>query len=162
MVEFTYRGYPTVARFLIHHLSHSMSLLIHRLHFLSGRIRLIGWQISHIKVLQLSIKTALSKSSRTWRTMEQKVSHRLWSRIRIAYLIQWGDGVTDDTATINAAISAGAWCVPGSCAASIITPAVVYFPAGTYLFSSSIIDYYYTQLIGKPNTLPTLKGMANF
>ena len=70
--------------------------------------------------------------------------------------------MTDDTAAINAAISAGARCVLGSCAASTITQAVVYFPAGTYLLSSSIIDYYYTQLIGNPNSLPTLKGMANF
>jgi glucan 1,3-beta-glucosidase len=77
-------------------------------------------------------------------------------------LINPGDGVTDGTATINAAIGAGARCVPGSCAASTITPAVVYFPAGTYLLASSIIDYYYTQLIGNPNSLPTLKELTNF
>ena len=39
---------------------------------------------------------------------------------------------------------------------------MVYFPAGTYLVSSSIIDYYYTQIIGNPNCLPTLKATANF
>jgi glucan 1,3-beta-glucosidase len=39
---------------------------------------------------------------------------------------------------------------------------VVYFPAGTYLISSSIIDYYYTQIIGNPNSLPTLKAASNF
>jgi glucan 1,3-beta-glucosidase len=39
---------------------------------------------------------------------------------------------------------------------------VVYFPAGTYLLSSSIIDQYYTQLIGNPNDLPVLKATANF
>jgi glucan 1,3-beta-glucosidase len=70
--------------------------------------------------------------------------------------------MTDDTAAINAAISAGARCVPGSCAASTITPAIVYFPAGTYRLSSSIIDFYYTQLNCNPNSLPTLKVMANF
>lgn len=70
--------------------------------------------------------------------------------------------MTDDTAAINAAISAGARCVPGSCAASTTTPAIVYFPAGIYLLSSSIIDYYYTQLIGNPSSLPTLKEMASF
>jgi glucan 1,3-beta-glucosidase len=72
-----------------------------------------------------------------------------------------GNGVTDDTAAINAAISAGGRCGQG-CASSSTTPAVVYFPAGTYLISSSIIDYYYTQLIGNPNSPPTLKAKAGF
>lgn len=44
-----------------------------------------------------------------------------------------GDGVTDDTAAINAAITAGNRCGGGSCASSTTTPAVVYFPSGTYL-----------------------------
>lgn len=39
---------------------------------------------------------------------------------------------------------------------------MVYFPAGTYLISESIIDYYYTQIIGNPNSLPILKTNANF
>jgi glucan 1,3-beta-glucosidase len=34
----------------------------------------------------------------------------------------------------------------------------VYFPSGTYLISSSIIDFYYTQLIGNPNCPPVLKA----
>jgi hypothetical protein len=38
----------------------------------------------------------------------------------------------------------------------------VYFPEGTYLISSSIIDYYYTQIIGNPNCLPTLLATSNF
>lgn len=72
-----------------------------------------------------------------------------------------GDGVTDDTAAINAAISDGARCGQG-CGSSTTTPAVVYFPAGTYLISSSIIDLYYTQLIGNPNDVPVLKATAGF
>ncbi|QSZ28880.1 hypothetical protein DSL72_003385 [Monilinia vaccinii-corymbosi] len=72
-----------------------------------------------------------------------------------------GDGVTDDTAAINAAISAGGRCGRG-CASTTTTPAVVYFPSGTYLISSSIIDYYYTQIIGNPNSLPTLKATSDF
>ncbi|KAF7974441.1 hypothetical protein HWV62_12174 [Athelia sp. TMB] len=55
-----------------------------------------------------------------------------------------GDGVTDDTAAIN------------------ITPAVVYFPAGTYIVSSPIIAYYFTQLIGDGRTPPTLRATAGF
>lgn len=73
-----------------------------------------------------------------------------------------GDGVTDDTAAINAAINSGGRCAPGTCASSTLTPAIVYFPAGTYLVSSPIIDYYYTQIIGNPNCMPTIKASADF
>lgn len=73
-----------------------------------------------------------------------------------------GDGITDDTAAINLAISSGDRCAPGSCNSSTTTPAVVYFPAGTYLISDDIIDYYYTSLIGNPNCLPTLKVAASY
>ncbi|KAG9228891.1 glycoside hydrolase family 55 protein [Amylocarpus encephaloides] len=73
-----------------------------------------------------------------------------------------GNGKADDTAAINNAISAGGRCEPGKCNSSTITPAIVYFPPGTYLVSSSIIDYYYTQLIGNPNTMPILKATKEF
>ncbi|EPS33177.1 putative exo-beta-1,3-glucanase [Penicillium oxalicum 114-2] len=73
-----------------------------------------------------------------------------------------GDGVTDDTAAINRAISDGGRFGPGSRVTSTTTPAVVYFPAGTYLISTSIIDYYFTQLIGNPNSLPVLKATPGF
>ncbi|KAJ5128084.1 exo-beta-1-3-glucanase [Penicillium atrosanguineum] len=72
-----------------------------------------------------------------------------------------GNGVTDDTAAINAAISDGGRCGEG-CSSSTTTPAVVYFPAGTYLISSSIIDQYNTILLGNPNSLPTLKASSSF
>lgn len=69
--------------------------------------------------------------------------------------------MTDDTAAINAAINDGNRCGQG-CSSSTTTPAVIYFPSGTYLISSSIIDQYYTQLIGNPNNVPTLKATAGF
>lgn len=72
-----------------------------------------------------------------------------------------GDGVTDDTAAINAAIADGNRCGKG-CASTTETPAVVYFPAGTYSISSSIIDYYYTMIIGDANNPPTIKATAAF
>jgi glucan 1,3-beta-glucosidase len=72
------------------------------------------------------------------------------------------DGVTDDTAAINLAFSNENRCAPGSCASSTTTPATIYFPAGTYLIRSSIINYYYTNLIGNPNCIPTLKATMNF
>lgn len=73
-----------------------------------------------------------------------------------------GDGVTDDTAAINLAISSGGRCAPGTCASSTTTPAIVYFPSGTYLVTGSIIDYYYTQMIGNPNCLPIIKASSSF
>jgi len=50
-----------------------------------------------------------------------------------------GDGVTDDTAAINSAISSGTRCGQG-CDSSTTQPALVYFPPGTYLVSSPIIQ----------------------
>ncbi|KIJ60156.1 glycoside hydrolase family 55 protein [Hydnomerulius pinastri MD-312] len=73
-----------------------------------------------------------------------------------------GDGVTDDTAAINSAMSSGNRCGGGSCASSTLTPAVVYFPQGTYLVSSAINTYYYTQMIGDAKNPPTLLASSNF
>ncbi|KAF9443873.1 glycoside hydrolase family 55 protein [Macrolepiota fuliginosa MF-IS2] len=73
-----------------------------------------------------------------------------------------GDGVTDDTAAINAAIQAGNRCGGGNCGSSTITPAVVFFPKGTYLVSAPIVAYYYTQLIGDARSPPTLLASASF
>lgn len=80
-----------------------------------------------------------------------------------------GDGVTDDTIAINKAISAGNRCAPGllsagSCVSSSTTPALVYFPNGTYLVTNPIIDSYYTQIIGNPiaGCLPTIKAASSF
>lgn len=39
---------------------------------------------------------------------------------------------------------------------------MVYFPAGTYLISSSIVTPYYTKMIGDPTNRPVLKATANF
>lgn len=69
--------------------------------------------------------------------------------------------MTDDTAAINLAISSGGRCGPGSCNSSTTTPALVYFPPGDYLVSSSIKNYYDTQIIGNPNCLPTLLASSN-
>ena len=73
-----------------------------------------------------------------------------------------GDGVTDDAAAINKAISSGGRCGPGTCASSTVTPAVVFFPPGVYMINSSIIDYYYTQIIGNPICMPTIRAFSTF
>ena len=68
-----------------------------------------------------------------------------------------GDGKTDDSAAINKAIQDGARCGPG-CNSSTITPALVFFPSGTYLVKNPIIQWYYTQLIGDASSIPTIKA----
>ncbi|KAK0210244.1 exo-beta-1,3-glucanase [Desarmillaria ectypa] len=73
-----------------------------------------------------------------------------------------GDGKHDDTKAINKAISHGKRCGGGKCKSSTTTRAVVYFPAGTYLVSKSIISYYATQLIGDPKNPPTLLASNSF
>ncbi|CAJ2505526.1 Uu.00g129200.m01.CDS01 [Anthostomella pinea] len=73
-----------------------------------------------------------------------------------------GDGKTDDTAAIQRAISDGNRCAPGACLSSSTTNAVVYFPGGTYLLSSSIVSYYATNLIGNPDNMPVLKATNGF
>lgn len=73
-----------------------------------------------------------------------------------------GDGVTDDTAAINNAISSGNRCGGGNCPSSTITPAVVYFPKGTYLVSAPLNAYYYTQMIGDARSPPTLLASSGF
>ncbi|KAF3930376.1 hypothetical protein AA313_de0203128 [Arthrobotrys entomopaga] len=72
-----------------------------------------------------------------------------------------GDGKTDDTAAINKAISSGNRC-GANCGASSTTPAIVYFPAGTYLISAPLEAYYYTQMIGNAASPPTIKGAKSF
>ncbi|AEO68750.1 5d0c3ecd-ceea-4e39-a382-06f1dec1835c [Thermothielavioides terrestris] len=72
-----------------------------------------------------------------------------------------GDGTTDDTAAINQAISDGNRCGQG-CSSQTTTPALVYFPPGTYVVSKPIVPYYYTQLIGDAIAPPTLKASADF
>ncbi|KAJ6012232.1 hypothetical protein N7522_002587 [Penicillium canescens] len=72
-----------------------------------------------------------------------------------------GDGVTDDTAAINAAISSGSRCGQG-CGSDTTTLALVYFPAGTYMISYPIFDYYYTQIIGDPRNMPVIKATSGF
>ncbi|KAM5453040.1 hypothetical protein McanCB49686_004992 [Microsporum canis] len=72
-----------------------------------------------------------------------------------------GDGVTDDTAAINRAISEGNRCGE-NCGSSTIYPAVVYFPSGTYLVSSPIIQYYNTQFLGEPHDYPTILAASSF
>jgi len=72
-----------------------------------------------------------------------------------------GDGTTDDTVAINNAIADGGRCGKG-CDSSTITPALVYFPAGTYLVTKPVVAMYYSQLVGDPLNMPTIKGAPSF
>ncbi|KAI0434204.1 putative exo-beta-1,3-glucanase [Xylaria sp. FL1042] len=73
-----------------------------------------------------------------------------------------GDGSTDDTAAIMSALNDGGnRCLQG-CASTTTTPAVVYFPSGTYIISKALQPPYFTQMIGDPTNRPVLKATANF
>ncbi|EGX44187.1 hypothetical protein AOL_s00210g59 [Orbilia oligospora ATCC 24927] len=72
-----------------------------------------------------------------------------------------GDGITDDTEAINKAISSGNRCGLG-CGSTTVLGAIVYFPSGTYLVSTPIIQLYYTQFIGNYNNRPIIKGSKDF
>ncbi|EEY19831.1 glucan 1,3-beta-glucosidase [Verticillium alfalfae VaMs.102] len=72
-----------------------------------------------------------------------------------------GDGVTDDTAAINKAVSDQNRCGL-DCGSTTTLQAVVYFPPGTYIISGSIIQYYHTQFIGHPTNRPVLKASPAF
>jgi glucan 1,3-beta-glucosidase len=76
-------------------------------------------------------------------------------------LTELGDGITDDTDAINEAMSSGDRCEQG-CFSSTTTPAIIYFPAGSYVISSPIFNYYNTIIVGNPNSLPVLKASASF
>ncbi|KAI4724637.1 pectin lyase-like protein [Aureobasidium sp. EXF-10728] len=72
-----------------------------------------------------------------------------------------GDGITDDTAAINRAITDGDRCGE-ECGSTSALGALVYFPPGEYLITTPIIQYYYTQFVGHPQDPPTIKGSTNF
>ena len=75
-----------------------------------------------------------------------------------------GDGVTDDTAALQNAITAGNSA--GSRAAHVFgttgQPAVVYLPEGVYLISSPLQLYVGTVIMGNPLSPPTIKASAGF
>ncbi|KAF3908275.1 hypothetical protein AA313_de0205493 [Arthrobotrys entomopaga] len=71
------------------------------------------------------------------------------------------DGQTDCTAAINNAMKAGKRCGAG-CNGSTTTQAIVYFPPGKYLISSTIAIYFGTQMIGDAANPPTIIASASF
>ncbi|TVY68952.1 Glucan endo-1,3-beta-glucosidase [Lachnellula suecica] len=76
-----------------------------------------------------------------------------------------GDGTTDDSAAIQKAINTGdssGTRNTGSVFGSTGQPAVVYFPAGTYLVKSPLQNYIGTVLMGDPTNRPTIKAAAGF
>jgi glucan 1,3-beta-glucosidase len=75
-----------------------------------------------------------------------------------------GDGLTDDSAAIQDAIDAGN-SFSGRSSNSLGTtgqPAVVYFPAGTYLLTRPLQLYVGTMVVGNPMHVPTLKATSTF
>lgn len=72
-----------------------------------------------------------------------------------------GDGVTDDTKAIKSAMNNGTRCGE-KCNGSTTKNAIVYFPPGTYLISTTIPMPFGTQVIGDANDRPTLLASQSF
>ncbi|TQV99224.1 LysM domain-containing protein [Cordyceps javanica] len=70
-------------------------------------------------------------------------------------------GTTDASEAINAAISDGKRCGQ-DCGNDFTQGAIIYFPPGTYLVCTPIIQLYYTQFIGDALNPPTIQGCSNF
>jgi glucan 1,3-beta-glucosidase len=75
-----------------------------------------------------------------------------------------GDGTTDDTTAIQLAINTGDSTGTGDTGrfGSTGQPAVVYFPAGTYIVKSTINSAVGTVVMGDPTNRPTIKAAAGF
>lgn len=72
-----------------------------------------------------------------------------------------GNGVTDDTAAIKAAMNDGRRCGE-KCNGSTTKNAIVYFPPGTYLVSSTIPLPFGTQVIGDVLNRPLIIASSSF
>ncbi|KAI0198590.1 pectate lyase superfamily protein-domain-containing protein [Astrocystis sublimbata] len=70
-------------------------------------------------------------------------------------------GATDSTQAIQRAIDDGKRC-GAACNGSTTKNAIVYFPSGRYLVSSSISVYFGTQIVGDANNWPTIVGAPSF
>ncbi|KZP30720.1 glycoside hydrolase family 55 protein [Athelia psychrophila] len=73
-----------------------------------------------------------------------------------------GDGVTDDTAAIQKALTDGDACATPSCSGSTLYPKLVYLPPGKYLVSSTLQISMYTQIVGSPISPPTIIASVLF
>lgn len=67
----------------------------------------------------------------------------------------------DSTQAIQRAIGDGKRC-GAACNGATTKNAIVYFPPGQYLVSSSISVYFGTQMIGDANNWPTIKAAPSF
>ncbi|KAI9739279.1 MAG: hypothetical protein M1834_007492 [Cirrosporium novae-zelandiae] len=147
---------------------------------LTWRLLLLGWSSSSVHgapiagpalsvSASVSVSTSSASSSSYWVANIDRQGTVAFNSNSTDYEIfrnvkdygAVGDGTTDDTTAINLAISSGQRCGL-NCDSTTLTPALVYFPEGTYLVSTPIIQYYYTQLVGDALNPPTLKAAASF
>lgn len=99
-----------------------------------------------------AIATAAGQACNTW---YESTQHGPYFR-NVKDFGAKGDGVTDDTAAILAAMDSGR-----TTNFSTKDPAIVYIPAGTYVVTKSILVYFYTHVVGNFACPPTLLVPAN-
>ncbi|KAI7183784.1 pectin lyase-like protein [Hortaea werneckii] len=106
----------------------------------------------------------------------RNATYKVWRNVKDYGAV--GDGVTDDTVAIQNAVNDGNRCgaytggyegcsTPNyygicGCDSQTTTPAIVYFPAGTYLLTTQVVQLYYTHFVGDANNLPVMKAASNF
>ena len=122
----------------------------------TGLPRFPGLAVLH---LEGTLPTRFSEISETLERKVRDISMSILLSPTLMFIS--GDGQTDDTTAINNAITFGNRCGLG-CDSSTVTPALVYFPPGTYLVSAPLIQYYYTQFVGDAVSIPTLKAAPGF
>ncbi|KAL4941643.1 hypothetical protein BDV06DRAFT_212488 [Aspergillus oleicola] len=114
-------------------------------------------------------------------TLDKRAAGTFWMKdIQRQGTVPWGDdpqykvfrnvvddyhadptGASDSTAAIQAAINDGNRC-GARCNGSTRKNAIVYFPPGTYLVSSTIEVLFATQIIGDANDWPTIRAAGSF
>eukprot|EP01050_Picozoa_sp_SAG11_P028159 SAG11_NODE_7421_length_1147_cov_0.992366_1_plen_282_part_10 len=112
----------------------------------------------------------------TWYERTSHGSTGVWRSVRDPRFGAKGDGVTDDTAAIQAALDfrkddetlllspQQTWgqvylagnCSYGECRLLEKAPSIVYLPPGQYLISDTLVLLFYTQLVGNFKCPPTI------
>ena len=103
--------------------------------------------------LVTSVATAAAACPTAW--WYDGVTAHGWSYRNASLYGAKGDGLTDDTAALRAAIDDARGGEPGSNADK--SAAAVYLPPGTYIVSDTLVLWKWTKLFGHPYCRPTLR-----
>ncbi|KAI0912764.1 pectate lyase superfamily protein-domain-containing protein [Ustulina deusta] len=112
---------------------------------------------------ELGVDPVSNSTFRTPTSIEKRAGTFWMESIAHKGTVAWGNDASykDSTQAIQRAIDDGKRC-GAACNGSTTKNAIVYFPPGRYLVSSSINVYFGTQIIGDANNWPTIVGAPSF